>query len=208
MNGESKSVDNVVSEHTPDPKPVKYVEIGCRVPKDYFVTKGRGESDITRHAGSYHLALREAGIEQCNIMTYSSIMPGIATEKPRPKHEDLTHGCVLESIIAEHTSPSGSPATAGIIYGWLYDKKTKKRFGGLVCEHNGEYTKEEITGLLKSSIRELYENGYSEQFDLLDENIIIESFTPQKKFGTALVAICFTSHVIPIRGDVPLDRPY
>ena len=46
------------------------VLVGCRIPKDYFVTKGHGESDITVHAGSYHLALKEAGIEMCNIMTY------------------------------------------------------------------------------------------------------------------------------------------
>ena len=58
---------------------------GQRIPKDYFVTKGKGESDITVHAGSYHLALREAGIEMCNIMTYSSILPSIATEIERPE---------------------------------------------------------------------------------------------------------------------------
>ena len=52
--------------------------IGCRIPKDFFITKGVGESDITVHAGSYHLALRQAGIEMCNIMTYSSILPGVA----------------------------------------------------------------------------------------------------------------------------------
>ena len=52
--------------------------IGTRIPKDYFVTSGAGESDITIHAGSYHLALKDAGIERCNIMTYSSILPSIA----------------------------------------------------------------------------------------------------------------------------------
>ena len=39
------------------------ITIGNRVPQDYFETKGVGESDITIHAGSYHLALKEAGIE-------------------------------------------------------------------------------------------------------------------------------------------------
>mgnify|MGYP001582426642 FL=1 len=72
--------------------------IGNRVPKDYFVTSGKGESDITIHAGSYHLALKEAGIESYNIMTYSSILPGIATEVPKP--QGLVHGSVMESIMA------------------------------------------------------------------------------------------------------------
>ena len=47
------------------------VLIGCRIPKDYFITKGHGESDITIHAGSYHLALRDAGIEMCNLVYVS-----------------------------------------------------------------------------------------------------------------------------------------
>ena len=45
------------------------IVVGNRIPKDYFVTKGHGESDITVHAGSYHLALKQANIETFNIMT-------------------------------------------------------------------------------------------------------------------------------------------
>lgn len=72
------------------------VTIGMRIPKDYFVTRGKGESDITIHAGSYHLALKDAKIEMCNIMTYSSIMPSIANKIERPK--TLTHDAVMETI--------------------------------------------------------------------------------------------------------------
>ena len=43
---------------------------GNRIPRDYFVTSGVGESDITVHAGSYHLALRAAGIEMANQLVY------------------------------------------------------------------------------------------------------------------------------------------
>ena len=89
--------------------------IGNRVPKDYFVTKGTGQSDLTVHAGSYHLALKQAGVEMCNIMTYSSILPGIATEIPKP--ERLVHGSVMESIFSVCTVNKGERATAGIIYG-------------------------------------------------------------------------------------------
>src|SRR3990167_8165445 len=114
---------------------------GQRIPKDYFVTKGKGESDITVHAGSYHLALREAGIEMCNIITYSSILPGIAHEIEKPTK--LIHGSVMESIMATATSEKGKRATAGIIFGWLYDKKTNEKYGGLVCEYHGEETEAE-----------------------------------------------------------------
>ncbi len=168
--------------------------IGNRIPKDYFVTKGRGESDITVHAGSYHLALKDAGIEMCNIMTYSSILPAIATEIEKP---ELLHGSVMETIMAVAHANKGEMVSAGIIYGWLYDRETNEKYGGLVCEHNGNYTEDEITKLLKASINELYTNGFSERFDLRDINVISESITAEKQYGTALVALCFTSYVYP-----------
>jgi len=170
--------------------------IGNRIPKDYFVTQGKGESDITVHAGSYHLALKDAGIEMYNIMTYSSIMPQIATEIPKPA--SIVHGSVVECIMAVATSKKGEKATAGIIYGWLYDKKTGKKYGGLVCEHNGHYSEEEIKQKLNLSLNELYYNGFSEQYELKDKRIMVESFTPAKQHGTVLVAICFTSYEYPV----------
>jgi arginine decarboxylase len=169
--------------------------IGNRIPKDYFVTSGQGESDITIHAGSYHLALKDAGIEMCNIMTYSSILPAIATEIERPQ---MTHGEVMESIMAVSHSNTNQPATAGIIYGWLYDKKTGYKYGGLVCEHNGNYSKTEVEKRLKASINELYTNGFDEKYDLKDIKTLSKSFTPKKKYGTVLVALCFKNYLVPI----------
>lgn len=175
-----------------------YIEIGMRVPKKYFETTGKGESDITVHAGSFHLALKDAGIEMANVMQYSSIMPGIAEKIARPKREDIVHGSVLEVIMASADANKGELATAGIIYGWLYDKKTKERFGGLVCEHNGNYEVAELEKRLNSSLNELYFNGFSEKYDLKDITILKESFIPNKRYGTALVALGFTSYMVPI----------
>jgi arginine decarboxylase len=170
--------------------------IGNRIPKDYFVTKGTGQSDLTVHAGSYHLALKQAGVEMCNIMTYSSILPGIATEIPRP--ERLVHGSVMESIFSVCTVNKGERATAGIIYGWLYDKKTRHKYGGLVCELYGDHAIAEIERRLHASVEELYYNGYSDDFELKDRRLITESFVPEKKYGTALAALCFVNYHYPI----------
>lgn len=159
-----------------------------------------GESDITVHAGSYHLALCDAGIERCNIMTYSSILPGIAREikKTPTLINSLTHGAVMETITACANSKKGERATAGIIFGWLYDKKTKKKYGGLVCEYNGNDTEAFVKESLNASLNELYTNGYSERFELKDKKLMIKSFTPTKKHGTALVALCFLNYEVPI----------
>jgi arginine decarboxylase len=177
-------------------KAFQSITIGMRVPKDYFVTKGCGECDITVHAGSFHLALRDAGIERYNVMTYSSIMPGIAREVKKPK--DAVHGAVMETIMACANAEKGVRATAGIIYGWLFNRKTKERFGGLVCEYNGSLPEEEAGEQLRSSLQTLYTNGFSEDFDLREERLTMKSFIPKKKYGTSLVAICFTSHVCPV----------
>ncbi len=173
-----------------------FILTGNRIPRDYFVSSGSGESDITIHAGSYHLALKNAGIEMCNIITYSSILPGIAREVERPA--GLVHGSVMESIMAVSTAEKGHRATAGIIYGWLHDRERGARYGGLVCEHNGDYSDAEIRENLTLSIQELYCNGYSADYSLTGMNIITKSFIPEKKYGTALVSLCFVNYVYPV----------
>ncbi len=169
---------------------------GNRVPRDFFITKGKGESDITIHAGSYHLALKNAdNIHQCNIITYSSILPGIAKEVSIPG--EFVHGSVMETIMAVANKKKGEICTAGIIFGWLYSKKNNKKYGGLVCEYNGSLSKGEAEDQLKQSLNELYTNGYSEKYFLQDIKITLESFVSKKKYGTALVAICFINYIYP-----------
>lgn len=170
--------------------------IGNRIPKDYFVTRGTGESDITVHAGSFHLALKSAGIEMANIMTYSSILPGIANEVDKPS--EITHGCVMESILALANGRKGEQISAGIIYGWLHDKLTGQKYGGLVCEHNGSYSEDQIKSLLSESLQELYVNGFDNEYELSEIHMITESFVPRKEYGSALVALCFTNYFYPI----------
>jgi arginine decarboxylase len=172
------------------------IVIGNRIPRDFFVTKGKGESDITVHAGSYHLALKEAGIEMCNIITYSSILPAQARQVQYPDY--LAHGSVMETILAQADAKKGEQATAGIIYGWLEDRETFDRFGGLVCEYHGNLGPKEVATQLRQSLSELYENGFEKGFELQPMHPIIETITPQKQYGTAVVALCFLNYIIPM----------
>ncbi len=176
--------------------------LGNRIPKDFFVTEGTGQSDITVHAGSYHLALRDAGIEMCNIMSYSSILPAVANETARPQR--LTHGSVMETIMAVANANEGTRATAGIIWGWLFDKSTGERHGGLVCEYNGSLPEAHAASQLAESLQELYTNGYSEDFELEGARLAMRSFVPEKRFGTALVSLCFLNYLWPVLGGVEL----
>ena len=172
--------------------------IGNRIPRKFFWTSGIGESDITIHAGSYHLALIDAGIERYNVMVYSSIMPAIAIESEKPKYGDIVHGSVLESIMAVSNGKKGERVTAAITYGWLFDKKTGKKHGGLVAEYNGHDEEEVARESVMGSLKEMYESGFSENFELRDIKMQLRSFVPKKKFGTAIVAIGFKDYIYPI----------
>ena len=54
--------------------------LGNRIPHEYFITKGKGESNagsagLPFETGSYDAALNDAGIENCNVMEYTSVIP-------------------------------------------------------------------------------------------------------------------------------------
>ena len=176
-------------------KEVQGILIGNRIPKDYFITKGTGESNITVHAGSYHLALQAAGIEMVNILTYSSILSRFANKISKPDY--IEHGAVMETIMAISNGNKGERLSAGIIYGWLYDRESGDKYGGLVCEHNGHDTIEGLKHKLESSISEIYYNGFETRYSLNNIEIITESFVPEKEYGTSIVALCFTNYIIP-----------
>lgn len=177
-------------------KQIYFKTVGNRIPKDFFIVAGSGESNNTIHAGSYHLALKEAGIEMCNIMTYSSILPKIANEVERP--EKLVHGSVMESILSVCNVNKGEYGIAGLTYGWLNHRKTGERYGGLVCEINGSFSVMTMHNKLSDSILELYNNGYSNDFILTKGKTLIKEIRPQKEYGTCLVGLCFINYLYPI----------
>jgi arginine decarboxylase len=172
-----------------------YIKTGNRIPHEFFVTQGRGESDLSSKVGSFHIALHEAGIAQANIMKYSSVLPAEAVEAPFKK---MHHGEVAEVIAAQANGRAGERITAGLAYAWLYDKKTGLKGGGLVCEYEGSGNEKQAESALREGLREIYENGFSQDYVLKDTSLITDSFIPQKKFGTVLIALCFTSFLIPI----------
>ena len=67
----------------PKQPPALYSEIGCRIPKEYFWVIGSGESDVGIETGSYDAALHMAGIENYNVMLYTSVLPPETVELSR-----------------------------------------------------------------------------------------------------------------------------
>jgi arginine decarboxylase len=178
--------------------PVRYSEIGCRIPREYFWVIGWGESDVGLETGSYDAALHMAGIENYNVMLYTSVLPPEAVELPHLP--DIHHGSVLEGIIAvQHTEKPGTRITAGVLLARVYRTKDNSFLGGFACEYAGNESVEEAEANLQEAMRQLFARRYkADLYKLEFGKIVVRTFTPQKKFGTVLVGIGFASHLVPI----------
>jgi arginine decarboxylase len=167
--------------------------IGNRIPYEYFITSGIGESDVTIHAGSFDQALRDAGIHNVNIVTYSSILPKKARKIEK---KELKFGSVVETIMAVANGEKGQRVTAGLIVGWVYDDKGNK-IGGLVAEYHGNDDEEKAKEILQKSMQEMFNSRFPSTYQLKDVEIYTRSFIPRKKYGTTIVAIVFVSYEYP-----------
>ena len=171
--------------------------IGNRVPHEFFVVQGSGESDLGYHPGAYDIALEKAGgIHNFNHIVYSSILPKTAVRIPSvPK--DYPHGAVLETISAESGKEMKYPKrlTSGIIITKIF--KNNVSIGGLVAEYNGTGTKEECRTFLKTNMGDMTKRRYGEDVNTEDD-LFIESIEPKSKYACALVVLGFTSYKYPV----------
>jgi arginine decarboxylase len=135
----------------PNHLPARYFEIGCRIPMEYFWGIGWGESDVGTEIGSYDAALHMAGIENYNVMLYTSVLPPEAVELSHLP--DIHHGSVLEGIIAvQHTDKPGTRITAGLLLAKVYRNSDGSYLGGFACEYAGNGSVEEAEANLREGI--------------------------------------------------------
>jgi arginine decarboxylase len=178
--------------------PTRYSEIGCRIPKEYFWVIGWGESDVGIETGSYDAALHMAGIENYNVMLYSSVVPPEAVELPHLP--DIHHGSVLEGIIAvQHADKPGTPITADLLLAKVHRKSEGSYLGGFACEYAGNETVEEAEANLRQAMQQLFERRYQGTlYELEFGKSIVRTYTPEKSFGTIIVGIGFASYFVPV----------
>jgi arginine decarboxylase len=176
----------------------RYSEIGCRIPKEYFWVIGWGESDVGIEVGSYDAALHMAGIENYNVMLYTSVLPPDAVELSRLP--DIHHGSVLEGIIAvQHTDKPGIRITAGLLLAKVYRHSDGSYLGGFACEYAGNGSLEEAEVNLQKAMQQLFARRYQATFYKLEMGkSVVRTYTPEKSFGTIFVGIGFASYLVPV----------
>jgi arginine decarboxylase len=195
--------------------------LGNRVPYEYFITQGKGESNagskgLPYETGSYDAALFNAGIQNANVIEYTSVMP--TESKELTKEEGLKRlqwGEVLECIKAQANGKRGSKISAAVITTSVTDPRGKY-LGGFACEYSGSGTKEEAEqSLLQSIVGMIERRGYgvmkeSGKMQLYKDNVtdngykihpgknfVYEYLDVKEEHGSVFTAICFVSYRFP-----------
>ncbi len=160
-----------------------------KIPLEYFITYGYGESNYSIHAGSFDQALKKAKIHNANLIFYSSILPKEAKEVKMRKIES---GEVLDCIAAVANGRKNQKIVAGLAIGYVYKKK--EFVCGLVAEYHENGSIKKAKNNLRNCIKEMFKSRFGKGYKLKKIRYIIKEFKPKKKFGTVVVAIVFTKH--------------
>ena len=193
--------------------------LGNRLPYEYFITQGKGESNagskgLPYETGSYDAALFNAGIQNANVIEYTSVMPTESKEISREEGlKRLQWGEVLECIKAQANGKRGSKISAAVITTSVTDPKGKY-LGGFACEYSGSGTKEDAGKSLMESIVGMIERrgyGIMKNPSLFQDNItdkgykihpgkhfVYEDLKVTKEHGSVFTAICFVSYMFPV----------
>ena len=193
--------------------------LGNRVPYEYFITKGKGESNagsagLPYETGSYDAALNVAGIENANVVEYTSVIPKDAKQISREEGlKRITWGEVLECIKAQSNGKRGSKISAAIMTTRITEPNGQY-LGGFACEYSGSGTKKETEDSLAASIKGMIQRrGYGVikgEIKLYEDNITdkgykiypgevfeYENLDVKEEHGSVFTAICFVSYKFP-----------
>lgn len=118
------------------------------IPKRFFVTSGKATSPISE-LNAFDLALKEAGIAQCNLVYVSSVLPPNCEEV---ELEPIPIGAITYVVMSKMNSPGGEKISAGTA--WSFGKGNGY---GIVAEAHGHTDERALKRTLESRIREMAE---------------------------------------------------
>ncbi|CAM6126553.1 unnamed protein product [Calypogeia fissa] len=180
------------------------IMFGSRIPKHYFLVKGFGETDQGDgsdpwETGSYDLALEDAGIQDLNILKYTSVLPPesepVSALEAKPF---LRHGAAMESIMSVMHGVKGDRITAGVGRVQIRRKKDNFHIGGYAAEYEGHASAEVAKDILKKDLDGIFHRRFADkEYECFEEDFTIQEGEITKSFGSVLAAICFVTYVTP-----------
>ena len=193
--------------------------LGNRVPYEYFITTGKGQSaagseGLPYETGSYDAALNDAGIQNTNVIEYTSVMPTEAKEISKEEGlKRIQWGEVMACIKAQSNGKKGSKVSAAVMTTTITDPKGKY-LGGFACEYSGSGTRKDaevslsqsIAGMIKrrgyGSIKgelQIYKDNKTDTGFIIHPGkiFVYEHMDVVEEHGTVFAVICFVSYKFP-----------
>lgn len=193
-----------------------YMTTASRIPEKYIVALGAGQSNFGPGSDpwettAYDIALMEGGIENFNIVKYTSVIP---KEAKRINWIDakveglLHHGMVLECIMAQQNGNEGEHICAGVgtFEVYLDGESEMELIGGFACEYEGGGSPAKAKMMLERSMEGLFNRRYAhlpnaKHFHMTNKKFYIKDLVVDDRFGTVLASLCFVSFIVPILGN-------
>jgi arginine decarboxylase len=149
------------------------------IPKAFFVTSGKAIGKVSK-SNTFDLALKEAGIGQCNLVAVSSIIP-LGCKETEPKK--LPIGAITYVVLSK-AEGKGETISAGIAWG-----KDEKSGYGVVAEAYGSIDEATTKKKMDSKIQEM---GRIRNIKLGSVKHKIETLkVPTDCYGCAVVALVY-----------------
>jgi len=118
------------------------------IPKEFFITSGKAVSPVSE-LNAFDLALKKAGIAQCNLVPVSSILPPGCKKR---RWRKISAGSITYAVIARMEGSEGTTIGAGIAWAWEINRKY-----GLVAEAHGYMDARALKETLEWKIKEMAE---------------------------------------------------
>jgi len=149
------------------------------IPKAFFVTGGKAIGKISK-LNAFDLALKNAGIANCNLVKVSSIIPPNCIEVA-PK--EIPIGSITYAVIAK-ADGRGERISAGIAWGFA-----EKKNYGVVAEVYGRLDGDDARRRLNERIREM---ANIRGINLRNVKYRIETLdVPENRYGCVVVALVY-----------------
>ena len=116
------------------------------IPKEFFITSGKGINPVSE-LNAFDLALKKAGVSQCNLVPVSSILPPKCKNR---KWRKIPAGSITHAVIARMNGGEGTTIGAGIAWAWESERKY-----GLVAEAHGYMDARALKETLQWKIKEM-----------------------------------------------------
>ena len=166
---------------------------------------------IPGKASSYDAALTMAGIQNYNMIQYTSILPPEAKMLSRSKALQSAHfGSVMEAIFSQKNGVKGETITAALLVTRIEDFKGNK-IGSFCTEYMGNATEATVKKILMRDAQNMAaRRGFGKvklqwkkkakgsKYYFTPEHLVFQSLKVKKKYGTVIAGLFFVNYIFPL----------